>query len=84
MGKMKLMTGRQAWILTVVAFVYCTCWLYLYCTVYALNPSDSLIDTMEEPLKVDTFVACDSTLVDPVYCDCCVYVCDCDTVEVLY
>ena len=82
------MTGREAWILTVVALVYCTCWVYLYCTNYAPEPSDSLTntitDTMEEPLKIDTFVACDSTLIDPVYCACCVYVCDCDTVEVLW
>ncbi len=72
------------WILAMVSSLYLSCWLYLYCTVYALTPSDSLVDTMEEPLKVDTFVACDSTLVDPVYCDCCVYVCECDTVEVLW
>jgi hypothetical protein len=51
---------------------------------YAVTPSDSLIDTMGEPFKVDMFIACDSTLVDPVHSVCCVYVCDCDTVEIVW
>jgi hypothetical protein len=83
-GKMKFMLKREAWILATVGILYLACWLYLYCVVYAVTPSDSLIDTMGEPFKVDMFIACDSTLVDPVHSVCCVYVCDCDTVEIVW